>query len=458
MFLIKELLEGYAGKKFSPVEITRQYLDRANEYSHLNAFITITEEIALQQAKIAEKRWMLGEAGRLEGIPVSYKDNIHTKGVPTTSGSIIDREFVPNKNAKLVENLNREGAVMIGKANMHEFAFGITNNNPFYGPSRNPWNLELISGGSSGGGAVSVAADLVSASIGTDTGGSVRIPASCCGLFGLKPTHGLLDSNGVTLISWNLDHLGPITRNVSDLAIMVEALTGKNVTTNLLNSQITNLRGLKVGVPINYFTDHIEDEVLHLFKRTLQQFEELGAVLIDVEVPYAEEALPLTFTLAAAEAGFVHKERMALHIDRYGQDVRHVLESSSSISAVDYIEALQRKQEITKACDELLEKIDVLITPALPALPKPIGQEEVIINGQSEPIFNCMIRYTSYFNLTGHPALSLPAGLTNSKLPVGVQIVAGKRKEKQLIEAAKVYEEHYLDEFYQQRPHKSLIL
>lgn len=452
MYTIKELLDGYANKRFSPVEITRQYLDRAKENSHLNAFITITEDIALQQAKIAEKRWMLGEAGRLEGIPVSIKDNIYTKGIPTTSGSIIDCEFVPIKNAKIVENLNREGAVMIGKANMHEFAFGITNNNPFYGPSRNPWNLDLISGGSSGGSAVSVAADLAVATIGTDTGGSIRIPASCCGLFGLKPTHGLLDSDGVTHISWNLDHLGPITRNVSDLTIMMEALTDKNITLNHLNSQSVNLRGLKVGVPTNFFTEQIEDEVLELYKRSLKQLEELGAILIDVEVPYAAEALPLTFTFAIGEAGYVHKERIASNIDKYGQDVRHALEASSNISAVDYIEALQRKLEITKACDEMMEQIDVLITPTLPALPKPIGQEEVTINGKTEPIFNCMIRYTSYFNLTGHPALSLPVGLTKNKLPVGVQIVGPNWREKKLLEVARVFETHYLNEFYQQRP------
>lgn len=449
MFTINELLEGYASKKFSPVEITHQYLERAKQNAHLNTFITMTDETAIQQAEIAEKRWQLGEAGRLEGVPLSYKDNYFTKNILTTSGSKVDQEFIPNEHAKLVKTLNGEGSIMIGKTNMHEFAFGITNNNPFYGPAKNPWDTNLISGGSSGGSAVSVAANLSVASMGTDTGGSIRIPASACGLFGLKPTHSSLDSTGITQLSWSLDHPGPITRNVSDLIVMMEALTDKNLSVS--DKESMDLKGLKVGVPSNFFTEQIEEEVLDVYKQTLKQFEALGALLIEVEVPAAEEALALTFTLAVAEAGFVHKERIATHIDAYGSDVRQILESSSSISAIAYMSALQQKQKITMAYDQLMEEIDILITPTLPALPKPIGQEEVTINGQTEPIFNCMIRYTSYFNLTGHPALSLPVGLTQGKVPVGVQIAGGKRKEAKLLQIAKVYEANYLDQFYAER-------
>ncbi|HLR65562.1 amidase [Virgibacillus alimentarius] len=450
MFTINDLIEGYANKQYSPVEITRAYIERAKQNSHLNAYITLTEDTAIEQAKIAEKRWHLGEAGRLEGIPLSYKDNYHTKNVATTSGSKVDADFVPDEHSNLVQTLTNEGAVMIGKNNMHEFAFGITNNNPFYGPSRNPWNTDLISGGSSGGSAVSVATNTSIASLGTDTGGSIRIPSACCGLVGLKPTNDLLSKSGITLLSWSLDHAGPITRNVSDLIVMMEALVGREISETKIQS--TDLLGLKVGVPSNFFTEQIEQEVLDAYHQTLQKLEELGAVLVEVKVPDAEEALALTFTLATGEAGFLHRERMESRLDKYGEDVRQILQSSPSLIALDYMEALHRQQEISNSFDELMEEIDVLVAPTLPIAPKPIGKEIVTINGGNEPIFNCMIRYTSYFNLTGHPVLALPVGITSdSQLPVGVQLAGNKRDEGQLLKIAKIFERHYLHDFYKQR-------
>lgn len=450
MFTIQELLSGYKSREFSPVEITRQYVERAKQTEHLNAFITVTEEIAMKQAEIAEKKWLLGEEGHLEGIPLSYKDNYHTKNVRSTSGSKVDKDFVPKKHAALVETLGQEGAIMIGKTNMHEFAFGITNNNPFYGPARNPWNPDLIPGGSSGGSAVSVLANSSAASLGTDTGGSVRIPASCCGLVGLKPTKGLLSAEGVTPISWNLDQTGPITRNVDDLIIMMNVLLRQPAKENKYPLQ--DLKGIRVGVPTNYFTERIEEEVLRAYHNTLQQLEALGAVLVEVEVPHTDKSLGLTFTLAMSEAGYTHKERMATHsLDAYGEDVRHVLESSTGIHAVDYIEAVQWQKDISNAFDQVMENIDVFVAPTLPALPKQIGEETVTIDNKEEPIFNCMIRYTSYFNLTGHPAVSLPIGLSNNNLPIGVQFVGKKLHESFLMDMAKVYEENYLHDFYEKR-------
>lgn len=446
MYSINELLIGYEKKAFSPVEIAKYYLEKANKHKDLNAFIRITEEIALKQAEISEKRLAAGQAGLLEGIPLSYKDNIYVKGIPATSGSFVDRELVPLTDASIVHILQQQGAVMTGKTNMHEFAFGITNNNPFYDPARNPWNPDYISGGSSGGSAVSVAAGLSAGSIGTDTGGSVRIPASCCGLTGLKPTYGLLDTKGVTPISGSLDHTGPIARNVDDLSIMMQALTNKQYRSNA-----ENLNGWRIGVPKTFFIEKIEPEVLHTYKEALKKLEDLGALLIEVDVPSVKEAGPLTFTIAIAEAGFVHKERIAGQLGEYGPDVKQVMETAPSITAIEYIEAMHRKKKITEACNQLLEDIDLLATPTLPALPQPIGQEELTFNAEAEPIFNCMIRYTSYFNLTGHPALNLPAGLSNEGLPIGIQFVSGKYKEKMLIKAGSVFERHYLGDFYKKR-------
>jgi len=448
MFTIEQLITGYREKKFSPVEIIKDYLTRTKRKRHLNAFISLTEDIALQQAKVAETNWQLGKPRRLEGIPLSYKDNLLTKGIPTTSGSKIDAHFIPEIDAKLVHTLNEAGAVMIGKNNMHEFAFGITNNNPFYGPAKNPWNKELIPGGSSGGSAVAVATDLSVASIGTDTGGSVRIPAACCGLVGLKPTYNLLPNDGITLISWTLDHPGPITRNVSDLITLMETLTNKRFP--VMDTNATSLCGVKLGIPTTFFMEKIEADVLATYEKILAQLETLGAKLIEVEVPHVEEANALAFTIATAEGGYTHKERIKTHMEEYGYDVQHVMKASQTILAKDYIHALHRKTAITAACVNLFEQIDALITPTTPAQAKPIGQKIVEIDGVKEPIFDCMIRYTSYFNFTGHPAISLPADLVND-IPIGIQLISGKWQDDKLIKIAKRIEEQLLGDFYKQR-------
>lgn len=446
MYTIQELLEGYKKSRFSPVEIATEYVNRSKQ-NQLNAYITITEDIALAQAKIAEERWLSGNARPLKGIPLSYKDNIYAKDVPATSGSKIDRKFFPDKDATVVKNLHREGAVMIGKTNLHEFAFGITNNNPFYGPAKNPWNQKLIPGGSSGGSAVSVAAHLAAASIGTDTGGSVRIPASICGLVGLKPTKNLIDASGTTLISWTLDHIGPIANNVGDLSLVIEALTKGEVTL----TTATNLYGLKVGIPTNFFTEQIEPEVLSFYEEAVDKLQKLGAELKEMEVPGTNEAMSLTFTMAIAEAGYVHKERIEEKLGEYGDDVKQVMESSKSIPAKAYIKALKRRDELSQLFEDSFRDIDVLFTPTLPAESKPIGQEVVVIDGKEEPIFDCMNRFTNYFNVTGNPALTLPAGISSNGLPIGIQLIAKKGNDSLLLKTAKTFETAYLDEFYEKR-------
>lgn len=451
MFTIKELLNGYKKKEFSPVEITKQYVERANKHKDLNAFVTITEDVALEQAKIAEQKWQMNDAGRLEGIPLSYKDNIYTKNVRTTSASKVDENFVPNEHADIIKRLNNDGAVMVGKNNMHEFAFGITSNNPFYGAVKNPWNTELIPGGSSGGSAVSVATYSSVGSIGTDTGGSIRIPAAMCGLVGLKPTQDLLPKKGFTNISWSLDHSGPISRNIDDLSILMNVLTDGNV--QLYDNIADDLRGVKIGVPNNFFTEQIEEPLRKSFNETLEQLEKLGAHLIEVEVPNASDAIPLTFTLAISEGGYTHRDRKQTSLDHYGEDVHHVMTSSDGIPALDYIHALQQQIVIGQKVDELFDHIDVLATPTLPALPKPIGQEEVHFGDITEPIFDCMIRYTSFFNLTGHPAISLPTAVVND-LPVGIQLASAKWQDSKLMSISKTIENNLLTDFYKLRDDK----
>lgn len=445
---IREMREGFQKKEISPVEVTNYFLKRIEEQKDLNAYITVNTEQAREQAEISEKKFLSNElTGVLEGIPISYKDNLYTKGIRTTSGSQIDAEFVPTYHAGAVDALQREGAVNLGKVNMHEYAFGITSNNPFYKAVKNPWNHDYTPGGSSGGSGTAVAAGLSVASIGTDTGGSVRIPAAACGVVGLKATRDLIPENGVKNISWSLDHVGPLTKNVDDLAIVLEAFTGTPFS-NVLQSDI---RGLRIGVPTNYFNEQMNEEVAFLYKKALADLESLGAILIEIDIPFTTEELGLIYTLAIAEAGFVHEDSINTSLDKFGDDVRAVLEASRSFSSLDYIKALKRKDKLTPLFEDLFNTVDVIATPTTPDTSQKIGVNEVTINGQTEDIFNAMIRYPSVFNLTGQPALSIPCGLTNNALPVGLQLVAGLYQEKTLLRAGYAYEQAFLKDFYAKR-------
>ena len=333
---------GFNNKDFSPVEITHDYLKRIEESNELNAFITVTGEIALKQAAIAEKKYLAGEqTGILEGVPITYKDNLYTKGIRTTSGSKIEEDFIPDVDAGIVSKLQREGAINLGKVNMHEYAFGITSDNPFYNPVKNPWNTAYTPGGSSGGSGAAVAASLCAASIGTDTAGSIRIPAASTGIVGLKPTHGLIIDTNVRNISWSLDHIGPLTKNMSDLGIMMDAMTGEDYSSSLTE----DIRGLRIGVPKNYFNDLIESNTAELYAEALANLEKLGAILIEVDIPFSQADLAYSLSIGIAEAGYVHEKFLAESIDLYGRDVKASLEFSHSILALDYIKALKRKMK-----------------------------------------------------------------------------------------------------------------
>ncbi|MBS4217529.1 amidase [Bacillus sp. FJAT-49711] len=445
---IRSLKEGYEQKHFSPVEVTKMYLDRMDHLQDLNAYITVTEDVALQQAEIAEKKYAANEAsGILEGIPLSFKDNLYTKGIRTTSGSKVDENFIPNEDASVVRTLQTQGAINLGKVNMHEFAFGITSNNPFYGPVKNPWNNEFTPGGSSGGSGAAVAASLSAASIGTDTAGSIRIPAASCGVIGLKPTHGLVDASGVKHISWTLDHIGPLTKNMDDLAIMMEAITGKNFTVNLNE----DIRGLRIGIPKNYFNEGIDENTASLYKKALKDLESLGAILIEIDIPYTLEDLALSFAIGLSEAGFVHEETILSSLDSLGLDVKASLENSHAIPALDYIKALKRRANLTSQFEQLFEKVHIIATPTIPITPQKIGEEMVEINGVQDSVYNTMIRLPAVFNVTGHPALSIPCGLAENGLPVGLQLAAAHHNERVLIHTGFAYEQACLKSFYEKR-------
>lgn len=448
-YSMNELQKGYAAKEFSPVEITEQYLQgiEKNNASY-NAYITVTREVALQQAKAAEQKMMAGHSlGKLFGIPLSFKDNIATKDIRTTNGSYIDRDHVPQQHAPVVEQVLGEDAIMLGKNNLHEYAFGITSNNPHYGCVKNPWSLEYSSGGSSGGSAAAVAANLCVASFGTDTGGSVRIPAANCGVVGLKPTIHKLSTAGVTEVSWSLDHVGPLTANMMDLSIIMEALTKQPYQQECQE----DIRGLRIGVPTQYFVEQIDAESHACFQASVKALETMGACLIEVPFPFLQGYQDFGFAIALSETSYIQQENIRNRMSLFGADLQKVMASTGSFSALDYITALKKKQELERQFTKIFEYVDVLATPAIPTTPKKIGVEEVHFGARTEGLFDSLTRYAFICNLVGCPALSVPCGMTEEGLPLGLQLVAAHHREDLLMRVGYAFEQSQLSAFYQKR-------
>lgn len=446
---IKDLIQGYKERKYSPVEITKEYLKRIKAAQPtLNAFITITEELALKQAEVAEKQLMYDEdLGILHGVPFSYKDLIDTKGIRTTNGSQIDKDYIPEQNAPIVTRLNREGAINLGKTNMYEYAFDIRSDNPFYGAVKNPWDTTRMAGGSSSGSGAALAANLCMGSIGTDTGGSIRVPAACNGIVGLKPTHGLVDNRGFMPISWTLDHAGPMARNVTDTAFIMEALTGREY----VNSCVTDIRGLRIGVPKSYIGDRLDPDVAELYEQSLMTLEKLGAILIEIDMSFVKDTVDIIFTICQSEGGYVHKDRIEKSLHLYSEPVRAVLKPSQSITFLQYMEAMDKREQLIVRMNELFKQVDVIATPTQPVPATLFGQDEVDFNGETEILYNCITRFTRLLDITGHPALSIPSGLTKDVLPAGLQFIARHHDEQTLIRTAFTFEQECLDDFYNKR-------
>lgn len=445
---IKELKEGFRSQKFSPKDITRWYMDRVKKYDkQIHSYITISEEKAIFQAETLEKNMQIGEEDNVIGVPISLKDNIHMKDFVTTNGSIIDQHNISQVDAAVVTTLDEEGCIFLGKNNMYEYAFGITSKNPFYGDIINPWNKLITAGGSSGGSAASVAANFCLGSIGTDTAGSIRVPSSCCGVIGLKPTYNLVEMNGITPLSWTLDHVGPITRNVEDNALLLASLTG----TSYKNSFIQDLNGVKIGLPNYYFNENSDEEVRHVFNQTIEQLRSLGANIIDVDTSFFSDVLSTARTFGTSEVGMVHKERIETSIDLYSEGARKTFNKSRNITAHEYLTALKKREEWIENMSKIFSKVDVMITPTLPIVPPDVNMHTVNVSGLTESIDDCLVRFTSPFNITGNPALTVPMGLSKQNIPIGLQLVADHFKEVDLFRVAYAYEQNFLFDFYANR-------
>jgi len=455
---IREIAKLFRGRKLSPVELTRLLLERIKKLNpRLNAYITVTEELALQQAKLAESELVGGKSrkarrdrGPLQGIPISLKDNIYTAGVRTTAGSKVLRDFVPLHDAPVVAALKNAGAVILGKTNMHEFAYGVTNNNPHFGPVRNPWDLERIPGGSSGGSAAALAAGLCYGSIGTDTGGSIRIPASLCGVVGLKPGLGRVSAEHVIPLSPTLDFVGPLARSAEDAALLLEPIFSRGKGERSVRpgrASSPRARHPRLGVPREFFLEVLSPEVERNFQIALRILRKNGARLKEVSLPLVQESEDAGNQIAWAEAAHYHQHAgwYPGHASEYGEDVRSRLEMGTNVPAVAYMQALDLREQFIAAFHLILEdeKVDALVVPTTPIAATRIGEDSVSIRGSSHATRALLLRLNRPANLAGVPAISVPCGLTETGLPVGLQFIGALTDEALLLELAHNFERAY---------------
>jgi len=449
---IQEIARLFRRRKLSPVELARVMLSRiANIDSKLNSYITITPDLALAQAKKAETeisgRKASRDRGPLHGIPISLKDNIYTENIRTTAGSRILSKFIPQHDAAVVAGLKEAGAVILGKTNMHEFAYGVTSNNPHYGPVHNPWDLGRIPGGSSGGSAAAVAAGLCFGSIGTDTGGSIRIPASVCGIVGLKPTLGRVSVDGVIPLSPHLDCVGPLARTVQDEALLLEPILDREKGEprfRALEKSLAKSRKFTIGIPKKFFLDVVSPDVHAVFDEAIRILKKQGARLKEISLPLLNETEDAGNQIAWAEATHYHQQAgwFPSREVNYGDDVRSRLEMGTKVSATVYLSALELREKFIQQFHLALEEacVDAVAVPTTPITAPLIGQEAVRLNGKDHSTRALMLRANRPANLAGVPAISIPCAFTSAGLPVGLQLIGAATDEHLLLQIAHAFE------------------
>ena len=444
--LSRELL----AKHLSPVEVVRALLERI-EVDETNSFVTVTAERALEGASQAEREILAGRyKGPLHGVPVALKDIIYTRGVRTTMGSALHVDHVPDHSATVARKLEEAGSVLIGKTNTHEFAYGPTGDSSHFGPTKNPHDGLRITGGSSGGSGAAVATSLCYGALGSDTGGSIRIPAALCGVVGMKPTFGRVSKSGVFPLSWSLDHVGPITHTVEDNALLLNALAGHDPedlysvdlpAEDFARDLRHGVRGGKIGVPRDFYSEHVHEDVGTRVREAVEVFRSLGAEVREVEIPNLWDTLHAQRLILAAEAYAFHEERLENEPEKIGEEVRERLMEGERPKAYRYAKARQRGMLATEEFDRALHGVDVLLTPTLPITATEIGQREVSIGDYEEPVRSALTRFTGPTDLTGHPSLSVPCGTTVSGLPVGLQLIGRRFGEAALYRFGYAYEQ-----------------
>ena len=421
--------------KTSAVSVLDACLERIQaDNPKLNAFILVTADEARREARRADQELAAGEdRGPLHGVPISIKDLFDVTDTPTTAASHVRDGHMADSDATVITRLRRAGAVLIGKTNLHEFAFGTTNEDSGYGPARNPLDPTRSPGGSSGGSAASLVAGMALATLGTDTGGSIRIPAALCGTVGLKPSYGELPTDGVVPLSRTMDHVGPLTFTVADAWHVFHALRGDTHLKPFVPSAVSHLR---FGIPRKYFCDLLDEDVRRTFDASVDALRSAGATVHDVEIPNARFIATIYVHIVFGDAAPYHAAALEKMPERYTPPVRFRLEMARYVLAEDYTRALEGREVLRREVDAALSGYDALMLPTVP-IPAPlIGASTVDINGSKEPIRNVMLRLTQLFNITGHPAISLPCGKTSAGLPCGLQLVGTRRQTDQLLHVA----------------------
>ena len=435
MMTIEQFGRRLRARELTAVRVTEECLRRIDaDNPRLNAFITVMADEARRQAREADQELAAGnDRGPLHGVPISIKDLLDVRGVPTTAASRVREGHVAERDAPAIAHLREAGAVFIGKTNLHEFAFGTTSEDSAFGPVRNPHDPTRSPGGSSGGSAVSVATSMALASIGTDTGGSIRIPAAACGIVGLKAALGEVSIDGVVPLSRTLDHVGPLAQSVTDACLVHHALMGDAAAQPPAPMPI---HGLRLAVPRTYFCDLLDDDVRARFEEALERLRTAGAHIDDVEIPHASDIAPVYLHIVLGDAAAYHATALEAMPERYTAPVRIRLEMGRYVMAEDYVRALAGREQLKREVDAALAQHDALILPTLPIPAPTIGANTVQIGAVAEPVRNLMLRLTQPFNVTGHPAISMPSGLTPAGLPCAVQLVGRKMQTDALLRVA----------------------
>jgi len=427
----------YVRGTISPVEVLDYLYDRIDKIDNLNAFITLSQKQAYKQAKQAEREYMNNEkTSILLGIPIGLKDLIYTNGIRTTCGSGVFKNFIPNKDAFVVSVLKKMGVVITGKQNTHELAYGTTGDDSYFGVMRNPYNEARIAGGSSGGSASSITAGLCWGSIGTDTSGSIRIPAALCGAVGMKPTFGRIDNSGIYPLSPSMDHVGPITKKVKDNAILYDALcetldSSQSIVNNL---RISGLKGKKIGVfkpKTKYKTDN---EIKKSYQKTIGYLKLLGAkvIQIDIDIPELDDLMDISNSIDRSEAYLVNRKIIHETSNLLGEETRKRILQGADYKAYEYIIAQDLKLNLTEKFKEIFNNIDAILTPTTPVLSQKIGVETVEVNGVKFNLRSILMRNTFISNFIGIPSITIPSGFSKKGLPIGMQFLGGWNCEKKL--------------------------
>jgi aspartyl-tRNA(Asn)/glutamyl-tRNA(Gln) amidotransferase subunit A len=439
-------------KEISPVEVAEAHLKRMELLEPtVNSFITVLSDQALAAAREAEKEILAGRyRGPLHGIPLGLKDLYYTEGIRTTSGSKLFDDFVPAFDSTVVARLKAAGTILLGKLNMHPLAYGPTGENGEYGDMHNPWNPALIAGGSSGGSGSAAVSGECTLTMGSDTGGSIRIPSALCGLVGFKPTYGRLSRHGLTPLAWSQDHAGPIVRTVEDCALVMNATAGydpKDPTSldvavpDYTRCLTGEMKGLRVGVPKEYLEVPLDSQVKTTVWKAIDKLGQLGAVISDVSWPVYRYCTAISSAIQMAEATAYHSQLIRTHGSRIYPPVRLRLEAGFFLSASDYVQAQRARSLFYRESLDLFEKVDLLAGPTIPVTAFRIGTTRVNVGDKTAGVIGLLTQYTRPFNLNGFPAITVPCGFSDEGLPIGLQLAGRPLEEETVLKAAFAYEQ-----------------